>query len=140
MKAQISLILLLIFLIFSTGCIQVSSQTSMCSGGFVGMNYIQHTYLWGDEGLFTKKYDVSISLGFPQVKNGVSEFEFQQYVNAYCQAPPPVRLYQTIVTPYPTIMTPYPTPMLPYQAPMTTVPTPIPTRDPKTVSGAVNRV
>jgi hypothetical protein len=88
MKAKIILILLLISLIASTGCIQISSQANSCSGGggVIGVSYVEHTYLWGDDGFLTKKYDATVSVfGIPKVKIGISQYELNTYVNTYCK-------------------------------------------------------
>lgn len=114
MKAKIILILLLISLIASTGCIQISSQANSCSGGggVIGVSYVEHTYLWGNDGFMTKKYDITVYvLGFPSVKTDISKYEFNTYKQTYCSAPTNQPASTTITT----IRTPTPTPIPPPQ-------------------------
>ena len=51
----------------------------------LGMNYVEHIYLWGNDGFLTKRYDVNY-IGLPDVKIDISKFEFDTYKQTYCSA------------------------------------------------------
>jgi hypothetical protein len=114
----IPLFFLLVLFLASTGCVQVDQTERSCGGGYLGMNYVEHTYLWGNENFMTKRYDVSIyAFGGPNVKTDISKFEFDEYQKTYCSVSTQ-RTQTTSPTPVTTrittIRTPYPTPVPTY--------------------------
>lgn len=109
----LSLFSLLALSLTSAGCVQVQQGQGSCGDGALGMSYVEHTYLWGNENFFTKRYDVSVyTIGFPSVKNDISRFEFDTYKQTYC-SPSTSRAQPTSTTPVitkiTTINTPAPT-------------------------------
>lgn len=106
MKKEIILLLLLLLLFIAcSGCIQVTSESHSCSSGGLGVSYVERTYLWGDDGFLTKKYDATFyAFGFPQVKTGISEYELNSYKQLYCYRTASAKeTMTTIPTPTPTI-------------------------------------
>jgi hypothetical protein len=51
-----------VFATFLCGCIELNKQSQGQSAFGSGVSVTEHTYLWGDEGFFTKKYDVTITI------------------------------------------------------------------------------
>jgi hypothetical protein len=91
MKTKIAAIFTILFILFvsCSGCIQISSKAGACGGGEtgIGVSYVERTYLWGDDGLFTKKYDATVYVfGIPSVKTGISEYQLRTYINTYCKS------------------------------------------------------
>lgn len=54
------ILLLLISLSLSSGCVEINQNSKRIGASFAGAEVVEHTYLWGDDGLFTKMYDVRI--------------------------------------------------------------------------------
>ena len=84
-----------------------------CGTEALTMNFVEHIYLWGNDGFLTKRYDVNYK-GLPNVKTDISKFEFDTYKQTYCGASTtlnqptiPTQLETTITT----IQTPTPTPI-----------------------------
>jgi len=79
---------LLILLIISSGCIQVSEKTRASGNALAGYEITEHIYLYGDRGPLTKEYDVRIwALGVDVVREkGVSEATKNAYLRSYNEA------------------------------------------------------
>jgi hypothetical protein len=93
--------------------IDIWQVKGFCGSEALTMNYVEHFYLWGNDGFLTKRYDVNY-IGLPNVKTDISKFEFDTYKQTYCSASTtlnqptiPTQLETTITT----IRTPTPTPI-----------------------------
>lgn len=85
---------LLVIIIACSGCVEINSSQQSTSTLLGGMEIIERTYLWGDEGFLTKKYDVRIwTVGYDIINlKGVSNSQMQssirQYDTSQAQTPP----------------------------------------------------
>lgn len=90
-----------------SGCVEINSSQQSMSTLVGGMEITERTYLWGDEGPLTKKYDVRIwAAGYDIINlKGVSSSQMQSYVDQYGAsqaqtarpAPTPTRESQSVV-------------------------------------------
>ncbi|MCP1661786.1 archaellin [Methanocalculus sp. AMF5] len=84
----------LVVMIACSGCVEINSSQQSASTLVGGMEIIERTYLWGDEGFLTKKYDVRIwALGQDIINlKGISNSQMQSTINQYdasqAQTPP----------------------------------------------------
>lgn len=53
---------LILFFPFMSGCIETGSSTKSVDTVIGSVEIKEHTYLWGDDGFFTKRYDVKIRI------------------------------------------------------------------------------
>jgi hypothetical protein len=56
----IATILIILLSVLISGCVQTSQSTQSSSKGISSAVITEHTYLFGDQGLFTKKYDLTV--------------------------------------------------------------------------------
>lgn len=97
--------------------IDIWQVKGFCGSEALTMNYVEHFYLWGNDGFLTKRYDVNY-IGLPNVKTDISKFEFDTYMQTYCSAstslnqPTLPTQQETTIT---TIRTPTTTPIPPIQ-------------------------
>jgi hypothetical protein len=60
-------------------------KKEFCGDKALGMDYIEHIYLWGNDGFMTKRYDISSYLeGQESVKTDMTKFEFDTKRKAHC--------------------------------------------------------
>lgn len=55
-------IIFIFFIIFSSGCIETGQRTTKVGNSLIGGEVVEHTYLIGEDGINTKKYDVKAGL------------------------------------------------------------------------------
>lgn len=65
--------------------IDIWQVKAFCGSEALTMNYVEHIYLWGNDGFLTKRYDVNY-IGLPNVKTDISKIEFDAYKQTYCSA------------------------------------------------------
>jgi len=67
------------------GCVEVSSSTRSASFLIGGAEIIEHTYLWGNDGPFTKTYDVKVTILGAEVANatGISRQQMESLLANY---------------------------------------------------------
>ena len=83
-KATIACIILVgMFFILSAGCVEIHSQTRSTETILGMVEVTEHTHLWGDDGPFTKTYDVTMTvLGQDVISvKGISEAEKDALLN-----------------------------------------------------------
>lgn len=69
--------------------IDIWQTKGLCGDNDLGMNYVEHLYLWGKDGFLTKRYDVSFYfLGVESVKTDISKFEFETDKQPFCSISP----------------------------------------------------
>ncbi|MDG6257418.1 MAG: hypothetical protein QCH35_07450 [Methanomicrobiaceae archaeon] len=47
-------------MILSCGCVEIGSTTRSAGNVLAEVEIVEHTYLWGDDGPFTKLYDIRV--------------------------------------------------------------------------------
>jgi hypothetical protein len=64
MKRASSLLVILLIAAFmvSSGCMETGTKSTRAGTSLAGYELVEHTYLWGSEGLFSKTYDIRIWL------------------------------------------------------------------------------
>ncbi len=79
------LALLLVTCIVSSGCIETGTRSYTAGGLLAGVSVVEHTYLLGREGLFTKTYDVTARVGGLTVLEvkGVTKSDVDSYMKKY---------------------------------------------------------
>ncbi|OPY39320.1 MAG: hypothetical protein A4E35_00091 [Methanoregula sp. PtaU1.Bin051] len=77
--------LLLLACTLSSGCIETGTRSYTAGGLLAGISVVEHTYLLGREGLFTKQYDVTARIGGVTVLEvkGVTKSDVDAYLKQY---------------------------------------------------------
>ena len=79
------LVLLLMTVTLSCGCVETGTRSYTAGGLLAGVSVVEHTYLLGKEGLFTKTYDVMARVGGMTVLEvkGVTKSDVDAYMKQY---------------------------------------------------------
>jgi hypothetical protein len=80
-----AIITIFLFSVMISGCVQVNESTQTEGSSLGGVIVTQHTYLWGNDGLFTKTYDITlVILGVPkEIESGMSQEQLQAIEQMY---------------------------------------------------------
>lgn len=79
------LILIIGLFILSTGCVETSSQTTSHGSPSINITIIEHTFLLGDDGLLTTKYDVKENINSTTIneRKGLNQTQMAVILNKY---------------------------------------------------------
>lgn len=81
----LALLAVLVLSVCVCGCIETGSRTTQAGTALAGYELVEHTYLIGSEGLFTKTYDIRIwILGSDVFKaTGITKSDVSSYLQQY---------------------------------------------------------